>query len=120
VIVPSTILSGIAMLAFVLADGFGPFMVASVFWAVATGIAGAAPGAYAADVAPPGMMASAMGMYRTLSDIGYVIGPLALGAVSDLAGADTALWLTAGLLFSVGPLFFFRAQETLPGKGIMT
>jgi MFS family permease len=118
VIVPSTILSGIAMLAFVLADGFGPFMVASVFWAVATGIAGAAPGAYAADVAPPGMMASAMGMYRTLSDIGYVIGPLALGAVSDLAGADTALWLTAGLLFAVGTLFFFRAQETLPKKAL--
>jgi MFS transporter, DHA1 family, multidrug resistance protein len=116
VIVPSTLLSGIAMIAFVMAGGFGPFMVASVFWAIATGIAGAAPGAYAADVAPPGMMASAMGLYRTLSDIGYVIGPLVLGAVSDLAGADAALWLTAGLLFSVGTLFFLRAKETLPAR----
>lgn len=118
VIVPSTVLSGIAMLAFVLADGFGPFMVASIFWAVATGIAGAAPGAYAADVAPPGMMASSMGLYRTLSDIGYVIGPLVLGAVSDAAGADSALVVTAILLFSVGTVFALRASETMPGRSL--
>lgn len=115
VIVPSTILSGVAMLAYTLADGFALFMVASVFWATATGIAGAAPGAYAADVAPPGMTASAMGLYRALSDVGYVIGPLALGAVSDLAGADAALWVTAGLLFAVGATFATRAAETRPG-----
>lgn len=115
VIVPSTVLSGVAMLAFTFADGFALFMVASIFWATATGIAGAAPGAYAADVAPPGMTASAMGLYRALSDVGYVIGPLALGAVSDMAGADTALWVTAGLLFAVGATFALRAAETRPG-----
>ena len=105
VIVPSTLLSGVSMLAFTFADGFALFMVASIFWATSTGIAGAAPGAYAADVAPPGMTASAMGLYRALSDVGYVIGPLALGAVSDLAGPDTALWVT----------FAVRAAETRPG-----
>lgn len=115
VIVPSTLLSGVSMLAFTVADGFALFMVASIFWATATGIAGAAPGAYAADVAPPGMTASAMGLYRALSDVGYVIGPLALGAVSDMAGADSALWVTAGLLFAVGATFAVRAAETRPG-----
>jgi MFS transporter, DHA1 family, multidrug resistance protein len=116
VIVPSTILSGVSMLAFMVADGFGPFMVASIFWAIATGISGAAPGAYAADVAPPGMMASAMGLYRALSDIGYVVGPLALGGVSDIASPDAALIVTAALLFTVGATFALRARETLPGR----
>ena len=116
VIVPSTLLSGVAMLAFTVADGFALFMVASIFWATATGIAGAAPGAYAADVAPPGMTASAMGLYRALSDVGYVVGPLALGAVSDFTGADSALWVTAGLLFAVGATFAVRAAETRPGR----
>jgi MFS transporter, DHA1 family, multidrug resistance protein len=116
VIVPSTILSGVSMLAFMAADGFGPFMVASIFWAIATGISGAAPGAYAADVAPPGMMASAMGLYRALSDIGYVVGPLALGGVSDIASPDVALIVTAALLFTVGATFALRARETLPGR----
>lgn len=118
VIVPSTVLSGVAMLAFTVADGFPLFMVASVFWAMATGIAGPAPGAYAADVAPPGMTASAMSLYAALSDVGYVIGPLALGVISDIAGTDTALWVTAGLLFAVGTTFALRAVETRPGQGV--
>lgn len=114
VIVPSTILSGVAMLAYTMVDSFGLFMVASIFWAASTGVAGAAPGAYAADVAPPGQTASAMALYRALSDIGYVIGPLALGAISDLTGPDAALWVTAAILFAVGATFSLRAAETRP------
>lgn len=113
VIVPSTVLSGVAMISFSWADSFATFMLASTFWAAATGIAGAAPAAYAADVAPPGMTASAMGMYRTLSDLGYVIGPLALGGIADLLGADAALLFTAALLGAIGLLFALRARETL-------
>lgn len=113
VIVPSMILSGVAMISFAWADTFVTFMVASTFWAAATGIAGAAPAAYAADVAPPGMTASAMGMYRTLSDLGYVIGPLALGAIADLVSPDAALVVTAALLASIGVLFALNALETL-------
>ncbi len=104
------ILSGVAMISFAWADSFVTFMVASTFWAAATGIAGAA---YAADVAPQGMTASAMGMYRTLSDLGYVIGPFALGAIADLVSPDAALVVTAALLTGIGVLFTIRALETL-------
>jgi MFS family permease len=113
VIVPSILLSGLAMISFSWADSFATFMLASTFWAAATGISGAAPAAYAADVAPPGMTASAMGMYRTLSDLGYVIGPLALGGIADLLSPDASLYFTAGLLGSIGVMFAFRARETL-------
>lgn len=116
VIVPSTVLSAVGMVAFVVADDFGSFLLASTFWAAAGGIAGAAPGAYAADVAPKGMMASAMGVYRALSDVGYVIGPMTMGAISDVAGTDTSLIVTAVLLFAVGMLFAFRADESLPSR----
>jgi DHA1 family multidrug resistance protein-like MFS transporter len=116
VIVPSTILSAVGMIAFVVAQDFGGYLIASTFWATAGGIAGAAPGAYAADVAPEGMMASAMGVYRALSDIGYVIGPLAMGAISDVAGADASLLMTAGLIFAVGMLFAVRAEESIPSR----
>lgn len=116
VIVPSTMISAVGMLTFVTATDFTSFMVASTLWATAGGIAGAAPGAYAADVAPPGMMASAMGVYRAISDVGYVIGPLAMGAISDVAGPDASLVVTAVLLFGVGMLFALRAKETMPAR----
>jgi len=113
VIVPSILLSGVAMLTFSWAHSFPTFMVASTFWAMATGIAGAAPAAYAADVAPPGMMSSAMSMYRTLSDMGYVLGPLALGAIADILTPDASLWFTALILAGSGAAFAIFAQETL-------
>lgn len=117
VIVPSILLSGLAMLAFSWAHSFPTFMLASTFWATATGIAGAAPAAYAADVAPPGMIASAMSLYRTLSDIGYVLGPLALGAIADLLTPDASLWITATMLIGTGIAFAVHARETLHARG---
>ena len=113
VIVPSTLLSAAALLGFAVADTFPQFMLASTFWAASSGIAGAAPAAYAADVAPRGMIANAMGLYRSLADSGYVLGPMVLGALADLAGYDAALAITAGLLLVTGSTFAVRAPETL-------
>lgn len=112
VIVPTTMMSGGAMLLFIAAADFSSFVLACAAWAAATGIAGAAPGAYAADVAPRGMNASAMSLYRALSDIGYVIGPLTMGLIADVWGSDSALQATSGLIIAVGVLFALRATET--------
>ena len=42
----------------------------------------AVPTAYVADVAPSGMNAAAMSAFRMLEDLGYVVGPIALGVAS--------------------------------------
>ncbi|MBA2278680.1 MAG: MFS transporter [Chloroflexia bacterium] len=115
VIVPSTILSGAGMLAFGFAGSFGAFLLACALWSAASGVSSAAPAAYAADIAPSGMTAAALGTYRTIADFGYVAGPLALGALADLISADAALALTAALLVGTGAAFARFAPETLPG-----
>jgi MFS family permease len=112
VIVPATALAGAALGLFVAAPGYGWFLAACVVWSVAAGVGGAAPAAYAADVAPPGMNAAAMSTYRMLSDLGYVVGPVALGLAADLAGPDVTLWAVAGLLVAVAALFARLAPET--------
>ena len=112
VIVPATLLSGLSLLLFLLAPSYAWFLAASLVWSVAQGIGGAAPAAYAADVAPPRMNAAAMSLYRTLSDSGYVVGPIALGLVTDGFGVGTALVSGAALLAGVGVLFAWRAPET--------
>jgi DHA1 family multidrug resistance protein-like MFS transporter len=110
-IVPSTIMTGISMLLFLSAPSFFWFMVASFAWSIATGIGSSAPGAYAADITPPGMNAAAMSTFRMISETGYVIGPLALGALADLFGANTALGTTAVFMAVVGILFGVFAPE---------
>jgi MFS family permease len=112
VIVPATILSGASLVLFVAAPSYAWFLVACTVWSVAMGVSGAAPAAYAADVAPSGMNAAAMSTYRGLADLGYVVGPIALGVVTDLLGADLALGTTAVLMAAVGLLFWRLAPET--------
>jgi DHA1 family multidrug resistance protein-like MFS transporter len=112
VIVPGTLTAAAAMVIFVLAPSYGWFLAACVVWSLASGVAGAAPAAYAADVAPPGMNAAAMSAYRMLSDVGYVVGPLALGLLTDLSGPNTALLTAAVLLTAVAVLFARLAPET--------
>jgi len=110
-IVPSTIMTGVSMVLFLLAPSFLWFMVACAAWSIATGIQSSAPGAYAADITPPGMNAAAMSTFRSISETGYVLGPLVLGAIADLFGANTALGATAALMAVVGILFGLFAPE---------
>jgi MFS family permease len=113
VIVPATLLTGIGILGYGVATTFAGFMICSLVWSAASGVSGAAPAAYAADVAPADMMAPTMGLYRALADAGYVIGPLTLGIVADSASPNAALGVTSALLISSALLFAFRAPETL-------
>jgi len=113
VIVPATILSGIGMVFFGAAGTYTSFLVACAVWSSASGISSAAPAAYAADIAPAGMTAATLGMYRMIADFGYVAGPLALGMLADVYSPQTALVVTAILLVASGVAFALRAPETL-------
>lgn len=112
VIVPATFLSGMALYLFAFAPNFAWFLLSCSFWAIASGVSGAAPAAYAADVAPAGMNAAAMGAFRMLADAGYVVGPALLGWSADLLGTHAALYATGALLALCGLSFARFAPET--------
>lgn len=116
VIVPANLIAGIAFMLFVNAHDYRTFLLACFVWSCAGGFAGGAPGAYAADMAPPGMNAAAMGLSRMLMDIGYVAGPLAIGFIADHWGVDRSLMVTAVLIVGVTMLFWLRAPETRPTR----
>src|SRR5438105_4979644 len=116
VIVPATAVAGLSLILFLTAPSYAWFLVACATWSVAVGISGAAPAAYAADVAPPGMNAAAMSTFRMLADLGYVVGPLVLGVVTDVFGADAALGGTAACLVLVALLFARLAPESYRGR----
>jgi len=117
VIVPATVVSGVSLLLFLLAPSYAWFLAGCVAWSLASGVGGAAPAAYAADVAPPGMNAAAMSAFRMLADLGYVVGPIALGLATDSVGADATLGATALLLAATALLFGRYAPESHRGAG---
>jgi len=112
VIAPSTVLSGLSMLLFCFAPDYLWFVTASIVWGIASSIGGSAPSVYAADCAPPGLNATTVSVFRMTGDIGYVLGPLALGLIMDLFGATAALVVAAGLLVMAGIAFAAWAPET--------
>lgn len=116
VIVPATVMTGVSMLLFCVAPSYGWFVAACIVWGVASSVGGAAPAAYAADSAPPGMNAAAMSTFRMMGDAGYVIGPLALGLIADLHGPVAALVGAAAMLVAIGVSFGVLAPETHRGR----
>jgi MFS family permease len=67
------------------------------------------------DVAAPTWRASVVGVYRLWRDLGYAVGALLSGVVSDLAGIPTAIILVATLTFASALITAWRLRETLPG-----
>ncbi len=112
IIVPSTIVSALAVAVFAMVPSVLGFYCACLLWGVATSISGAAPAAYAADVAPAGMNATAMSSFRMFADVGYVLGPLTLGVLADLRGAEFALWFCAALTLLIALMFAAWAPES--------
>lgn len=117
VIVPSTIVSGVSMFMFALMPNYTWFLLSCCAWAVSIGIAGPAPAAYAADMAPTGLNASAMGLYRMLADSGYILGPLGLGIAADVFSAESALFGTGAMVIVSGAVFALLAPETRNDDG---
>src|SRR5690625_5988772 len=66
---------------------------------VGTGLGGPAPAAYATDIVPRARMGPAMGLYRSISDLGLVIVPVLLGAIVAISGYHLYLGVEALILF---------------------
>jgi DHA1 family multidrug resistance protein-like MFS transporter len=112
VIVPSGILTAAAVGLYVYAGTGATFLAVSILLGIGTGLGGPAPAAYVADLVPAGMVGPAMGLYRTISDLGLVLGPVLLGAIVDAWGYDPAFAVNAALMLLSTLLFAVAARET--------
>jgi MFS family permease len=105
--------SAAAFAGFAYATGYPLFILSAVLWGVGVAGSGSASATYAADQAPPGANGITMGIYRMLSDLGYVSGPAVLGVAAEFAGAQTALSGSAALALVATLPFLILAPETL-------
>src|SRR5262245_55827885 len=112
VIVPATLVAATSLMLFLWAGSPAWYVAACVVWGLGVGLSAGAPSAYVADVAPPGMNAAAMSAFRLLSDMGYVLGPVVLGLVTDGFGLEAALAVASALLALAGLAFARFAPES--------
>ncbi|MCH8161999.1 MAG: MFS transporter, partial [Chloroflexi bacterium] len=113
-IVPSAMLAAGALCLFAFTDSLSIFLIAAVLLALGTGISGPAPAAYAADVIPDEARGLGMGLFRTYSDVGFVVGPLLLGWIADTTGSfRLPLLFNAALMVAGVMAFALFAKETV-------
>lgn len=117
VMVPGIFLAGIGLFLFTIAGSVPMMFFAAIIMGIGTGVAGPAPAAYIADLAPPGQTSLAMGLYRTFGDLGFIIGPIALGFIAETSGMATALNINVVMLVGIGILLAFVAKETAGRRG---
>ncbi|MGZ0187800.1 MAG: MFS transporter, partial [Alphaproteobacteria bacterium] len=90
-------------------------MTACIVWGVATSVGGAAPAAYAADNAPPGLNATTMSTFRMVGDLGYVIGPMLLGFIADASTPSVSLIVGSIMMVCAVLVFGVLAPESYTG-----
>ncbi len=110
-IVPSTIISGVGVALMAFAPNVPLLFVGIAIYGAGTGVAGPAPAAYVADLAKGQNYGATLGLFRSMSDGGFVLGPILLGWFADLRGFSFALYVNAVLIIAAGLLFAFFAKE---------
>lgn len=81
------------------------FVMGNIILTLGTGTAGPAPAAFVADLFPEELRGLGIGLYRSAGDVGFVIGPPALGWLSDNASMSVA-FQTAGCFVGVAGACF--------------
>lgn len=80
-------IANIAGIALVLIDAHQLFYwLSMLFYGLASGAVSAAIGSYTIESLPRSKYGEGMGLQRTISDIGYVAGPLFAGVIADISG----------------------------------
>lgn len=110
-IMPGSILIAISIIMIAFSYSY-PFLIFScVIMGIGTGIAGATPAAYVADILTSYNQSTGLGIYRSLSDFGMMIGPILLGWLADIEGYSFALIFSAIILAVAAIAFQIFARE---------
>jgi DHA1 family multidrug resistance protein-like MFS transporter len=109
IIVVSGVLSAVSLGVFASANGASLFVVGGLLMGAGSGLASPTTASYAATVAPSDARGSAMGMYQTVGDSGFVVGPLLLGWIAASSSFVVGLAFNAALAVVVSIVFGLAA-----------
>lgn len=108
----SLFLSGLLAAVLPFSSGVGAFTLIMAAMGVTLGLSGAI-GAWVTDVSPPSDLGASMGLFRTMGDMGSIIGPIALTAMlppnATLIGVGP--FLAAGGAISASSLLLIKARD---------
>jgi MFS family permease len=116
-IVGGMLIQGAALVAMILAQGFGMWLLTGAVLGIGTAMVYPTLLASIGDVAQPSWRGTALGIYRFWRDSGYVAGALIAGVLADTFGMRAAIGAIGLLTMASGTLAGVRMPETLRDAG---
>lgn len=112
-IIPGGVITVLGSILFAFSHSYLFFLVSAVVLGIGRGTGGPIPTAYVADIAQEHNYEHTIAVFRFISDIGFIIGPVFLGWLKDMRGFDFPIFLGSGLLLVAIALFGALAKETI-------
>lgn len=116
VLVPSLALAAITSGIFSLTGDFVQLALACILLGLSQGVGGQAPLAMASDSTMNEPHGLSMGLFRVFGDVGFIIGPIMVGAITDGYGLKAAFYAMSIVTFAAMIIIQIFARETLPSK----
>lgn len=110
-IITSFIITAAGILSFIVFQNIYTFGLSIILLSAGGGFSGPARNLYLMDSVDKSHFDEAIGIYRTLSDLGFVLGPFAVGAVFDYFNYMSAYNLVAFIIILAIILFGFFAKS---------
>jgi DHA1 family tetracycline resistance protein-like MFS transporter len=113
VLLPGAVMGALAFLLFRWANTLPWIIGASAFLGISGGFISTIPAALVGDFAPEEIRGTAMGVYRSIGDLGLALSPAILGFVGDHFGLHATFLVTFGL-WSLTTLSMLLLPNGLP------
>jgi DHA1 family multidrug resistance protein-like MFS transporter len=113
-ITPGVMVSVISLAMLSQAHSYWFLILTSILWGIGTGISGPLPTAYVADITPRENYSTGMGLYRAVSDLGFVTGPILLGWLADTKGYSFSLLFNS--VFLLLAIIIFQSLSKEPSQ----
>lgn len=110
-ILPGCILVSISLVMIAFSYSYWFLILSCVVMGIGVGIAGAIPAAYVADILTSENQSTGLGIFRALSDIGMMVGPILLGWLADIQGYNFSLYIGAGVIALSAIIYQAFARE---------
>jgi MFS transporter, DHA1 family, multidrug resistance protein len=98
VMLPSWLLVAIGLAVLATADGYLGLLIAAAIYGVGAGVGNSVPAVHIANAVAPERRGMALGVFRTFSDLGQIIGPLVMGVLAGTVGLVWGVWLNVGVV----------------------
>jgi MFS family permease len=116
VMVPSWLLIATGLIILATVESYAGLLVAAAFYGIGAGIGSSVPAVQIANAVGPERRGTALGVFRTFSDLGLILGAVVMGLLAATFGITWGVWTNAGLVLVAAAVYLVVRPRAAPGR----